>query len=119
MNLNEITNAAHSQLGGSTEFTWECWGTNAQYIEIVNQDEQIGSCVFDRVSGVVFAVELFDTIDQMAWRWLDPAFEEAFRYEAKVREQDVNTAWDHVQFQDITDTQILLLLDKMTNDLAR
>lgn len=116
MNLSELAAAAHSKWGGSTEFVWDCWGANAQYLEIRSPDELIGSCVFDRESGLVYAVELFDTQDRVAWRWLDPVFRSAWVKEAKIRSVDTRFAWDNVAFQEISETQILIILDRMSCD---
>ena len=118
VNLNEVVNAAHGHLGGSAEFTWQCWGTNAQYIELTQAGEQIGSCVFDRVSGAVYAVELFDTLDRQAWRWVDPRGIEPWQVEARMNNVDLITAWDSVKFQDVSDAQALVILDRMTRDPA-
>lgn len=116
MNLNEVVNAAHSKLGGSAPFTWQCWGTNAQYLELVNRGQQIGSCVFDRDSGAVYAVEIFDQADRMAWRWVDPRSYDDWILEAKANNVDLTYAWEDVKFQELTDLQTLVLLDRMTDD---
>lgn len=58
---------------------WQCWGPEAQYIDWGGEDNHVASAVIDRVTAVVYCLELFT--GEACLRYLEPEFEQDFRQE--------------------------------------
>lgn len=80
---------------------WECFGTDARYLDSEHPDEFQASIIFGGPDRTVFICELFDYVNNRAYRWVNPDYQEAHDKEAKKRKVDVEVAWEGVNFNEI------------------
>lgn len=110
MNLQEVYQAAHGQALGKSPFTWTCWGRDCWYVAFGTPTRLWAACVADKTTARVWALELFDTEENIAWRWIDPEGWEAWQQECTARGIAIDQAWEGVAFQDLPDASLALLI---------
>lgn len=113
----EVISAANGRVKGAADYTWECFGDNARYLDIGNDETgQQASVIFDTDDGTVYAMEIFLPKGAAAFRWLDDRYADLFFKECSEKNVDSMTAFDNVKFQNITNTEALMVLDEITKD---
>lgn len=88
--LNNILQLIEFKITGGTEFLWNCFGTNARYLDSDNSEYSI-SCIFDSVTQEVYKIQFYvnnskDLMDNCFW--LNPAYRQNFLDESESRNVD-------------------------------
>ena len=111
MKLLDVLQAAKGRVVGGSEFQWKCW-PDAQYMDLSDIDgKEIAGCVFSRKNHDVYEVECHVYEDELAYRWIDPAWRKASKDEAAERGVDSKNAYDDVPFIKVKhEDEILKLL---------
>lgn len=117
MKLNKFLEAADGQITGGTEYQWKCYGPDARYMDISNIDnDEIGSCVFDSKTKKVYEVTADVYDDNVAYRWIDPKYEDAYLTECAERNIIPESAYDYTNYTKITSSsEILELVHKIVH----
>lgn len=99
--VQNFTEAINFEITGGSEYMWECFGPDARYLDSEHPNEFQASIVFGGPERTVFICELFDYVNNRAYRWTNPDYREAHEKEAKKRKVDIKKALDNVDFADI------------------
>ena len=75
--LKDYLEAIDFKITGGSEYSWDCFGHNARYLDSAD-NEGLGnysiSAIFDSVDQTVYAVELWDYVNDREYRWINPMF---------------------------------------------
>ena len=114
--LESFLKAINYRISAGSEFLWKCFGPNARYLDSEN-DNFTTYAIFDHETQHVYEVAISSTYDgEIAYRWIDLDFIEAYKEESKNRNIDwmrmsEETTWATTDcFDDI--------IDKVTKILA-
>lgn len=117
MNLMEVVSAANGRVKGAADYTWDCFGDTARYLDIGDEETgQQASVIFDTDDGTVYAVEIFLPQASAAFRWIDDRYADLFIKECMMNNVDHTVAFENVKFQDISSTEALVVLDELTRN---
>lgn len=106
MLLKQYLEAIDYKITGGSDYTWNCFGPNARYLDS-NQDEFGAdsrysiSAVFDSRSQDIYVIELWDYLTDREYRWLNSEFAQAHNAECLEREIDPRESLDGRKFIDI------------------
>ena len=116
MKLKKFLKAANGRICGGTEYQWDCF-PNGQYTDVSDLDgNEIGGCIYNRLSMKVYQVEVHVYDDEVSYRWTNPEWEQAYEDEASKRNVDPINAYDHVNYTIIDDEdEILHLLSEVVH----
>lgn len=99
MNLLDVITACQARITGGTEYQWQCYGSNARYMDFADQDgTECISVVMDAVTQLVYEVQLHVPGYDQAFIWRNPAYEASHRAEALHRKIDPDVAYDNVKY---------------------
>lgn len=113
----EVVSAANGRVKGAAEYTWDCFGDTARYLDIGNDETgQQAAVIFDTDDGTVYAMEIFLPNENVAFRWIDERYTDLFVKECTTRDINPNLAFGSVGFQEISETEALMVLDELTKD---
>jgi len=108
MTLHEIMIAASSRVCGGTEYQWQCYGSDARYIDFADTDGlEFSSVVFDTKTQTVYELAVNVPGYRQAFIWRHPDFEKAHLSECQARSIEPNVAWDDVMYEVVDDKTIL------------
>ena len=117
MNLLEVLASANGQVKGATDYVWDCFGPDAMYLDIGNDDlGHIASVIFDSDDGTVYAFEMFLPQQRRAWRWLDERYQDLFLEACQNNGVNPRIAFDNVPFELTTPAELLAMLNELTAD---
>jgi len=117
MNLLEVLASANGQVKGATDYVWDCFGPDAMYLDIGNDDlGHIASVIFDSDDGTVYAFEMFLPQQRRAWRWLDERYQDLFLEACQNNGVNPRVAFDNVPFELTTPAELLAMLNELTAD---
>jgi hypothetical protein len=86
------------------KFWWDCYGKDSySYSSDIHDSILSLSCVFDRMTGTVYEIEIFDIKSDKAYIWINDNYIDAFKQEALKRGVDASIAYDNVRFTSIGD----------------
>lgn len=109
MKLNDIITAAGARVSGGSEYMWECYGPDANYIEFRDTDGQpYAHAIYDTKNYIVYEAHIEVPGQNQAFRWLNPITKHVYYTEAERRGIDPNSAWDDVGYIHV-DTEELML----------
>lgn len=116
MKLKKFLKAANGRICGGTEYQWDCF-PNGQYTDVSDLDgNEVGGCIYNRLTMKVYQVEVHVYDDQVSYRWTHPEWEQAYYDEANRRNVDGDNAYDDVQYNLIDDEdEILHLLTEVVH----
>ncbi len=112
MNIHEVLAAGQNKIQGGCPYLWACFGGSAHYV-LLGPGEgspRHAAVVFDRDSGIVYALELFDETMGRAWHWVNTLWIEPYLLECNERGVDPDEAYDHVRFEWVDNPQVALAL---------
>ena len=110
MNIHEVLAAGQNQIQGGSPYLWACFGQSAHLVLLGQAQGRNATAVFDRDSGTVFAVELFDQDQNRAWHWIDQLWIEPYLAECAERAVDPDEAYDDVLFEWLDNPQLVLAM---------
>lgn len=117
MNLMEVVSAANGRVKGAADYTWECFGDTARYLDIGNDETgQQASVIFDTDDGTVYAMEIFLPDNDAAFRWVDDRYLDLFVKECLNNDVDPEIAFGQTKFQMISEIEALMVLDELTKN---
>lgn len=100
MNLKDLCETFDFKITGGSEYTWDCYGPNARYLDF-NNDKADCSVIFDSVTQVVYQTEIWIKDNNRTYRWINNEFQINLLNEAKARGVDNTIAFDNVKFVDL------------------
>lgn len=106
--IKEFLEAIEYKITEGSNYGWNCYGPNARYLDCYKEDHYSISALFDSKDQFVYAIELWDYINNREYRWQHPDYKEAFLAEAKERKIDPKESLDHSKFIDLDVTGDIL-----------
>ena len=98
--IEEFLQTVGHRISGGSEYQWECFGTEARYLDSEFRDRYSASIVFDAQTQVVYEATVCDYAANRAYRWLNPDFKSA--HDTEVQSRGVqDQAWDTVGYTDL------------------
>ena len=99
MNLSNTNLAFNHKVTGGSEYQWECY-PDARYLDYESEYAH-GSVIFNTETQEIYCAEVNDKADKFRYRWMDPAYIEAYHNECKEKNVDPNLAWDDIKWTDL------------------
>jgi hypothetical protein len=105
MELKKIIEVFGYKIADGSEFTWQCYGSNARYLDFESEYAH-GSVIFDAKTQVVYEAEISakeDGDDNLPgpYRYFNPEFKSAYILECGERGVNPISAWDDVKWIDL------------------
>jgi hypothetical protein len=102
MELGKFIEAFGHRISGGSEFTWQCYGPDARYLDFESEYAH-GSVIFDAKTQGVYEAEVSakeDGDDNLPgpYRYFNPDFKSAYLRECNERGIDPDHAWDDVKW---------------------
>lgn len=102
MNLLEIINACQARITGGSEYQWQCYGSNARYMDFSDQDgTECVSVVMDAQTQKVYELNMYVPGYDQAFVWRHPDHVGSYLAECTVRGIVPNVAWDSVKYIEV------------------
>lgn len=105
MHVNQFLTAVQYRITEGSEFLWDCYGTEAWYL-----DCGMFSSIIDRHTGLIYELTVNDHEEGVNLRWIDPEFLEAYVNEAKSRGHEPWQAYDDVLYTQVKDGQEMIAI---------
>ena len=103
MTLMQIITATEARISGGSTFLWDCYGTDARFLDFSDRDgTECASTIFDSKTHVVYELSMHVPGYAQAFSWRNPDYEAAYLAECKRRDLEPNVAWDDVKYQPLT-----------------
>ena len=105
MQLSEINNIFQHKITSGGEYLWNCY-PSPWTIDYTSKYAH-GTVIFDTVTQRVYevnvspAADAYGATEPKPYRYIDPAYREAYTLEAKKRNVDPSEAWDDVKWVDL------------------
>jgi hypothetical protein len=109
MKIIDVVNACQGRICGGTEYMWECYGSNARYLDFSDADgtENVASAVFDTVTQEVYQLDMYVPGYNQMFVWRDPRTESMYLAECERRKIGPNDAWDGLQYVPVDEATAL------------
>lgn len=99
--IPEFLEIVNYRITGGSEYGWQCFGSNARWLDCEVEGEYSASIVFDSQTQQVYVAEISDYRNDRCYRLIDSAYADAMSAEAKQRGTDNTQAWDDVKWIDL------------------
>lgn len=103
--LKDFLEAVDYKITGGSEFQWECFGSNARYLDANDGDGSDShysiNAIFDSVDQTVYVVEAWDYLTNREYRWFNPDYKFGYDDEASGRDVDPNESLDGRHYIDL------------------
>jgi hypothetical protein len=100
MHLSKVNEALDHTIVGGSEHQWLCWD-NARFLDYESDYAHV-SVVFNTKTQEVYVAEVNDKLDEVnPYRWMNPAYKQAYIDEANKRKIDPDLAWDNKKWYDL------------------
>ena len=110
--LEQFTLAGGYAISEGAAFLYTCFGPRARFLNLETPNEASDiSCVFDTQTLRVF--EITFSVNDRAYRWIDPEFTAAYQQECKAHQANFFQAYDDVDYIDCEVAEDLL--EKITS----
>lgn len=97
--FQQLVEAAQFQISGGSEYLWRSFGQKARWLDFESKQFKVEmSLVFDAENQEVYQAALY--LDDIAFRWNNPVFVEAYKKEAYQRNVDPRAASEDTHFSD-------------------
>ena len=106
MQLSEVNEVFQHKITGGGDYGWSCYGFDTWSIDYSSKYAH-GYVVFDVGTGTVREVSVTPSVDELfdksikPYRYIDPAYRDAYDSEAKSRNVAPDEAWDDVKWIDL------------------
>jgi hypothetical protein len=118
--MKEFLEAINYQITGGSDYSWDCFGKNARYLDSNDSEGANGTysitAVFDSKTQHVYCVEAWDYITDREYRWIDPEFKKAHDKNAKRMSVIADESMDGRKYIDLDVTTDIL--EKITAMVA-
>lgn len=109
MKLNDVIVAAGARISGGDPYMWDCYGSNATYIEFRDTDGQgYAHAIYDTKTYIVYEIHIEVPGTDQAFRWLNPITKSLYYTEAERRNVNPNNAWDEVGYTHVDTDELIL-----------
>jgi hypothetical protein len=109
MTLNDVINAAGARISGGDPYMWQCYGSNANYIEFRDTNGAgYAHAIYDTKNYIVYEIHIEVPNTEQCFRWLNPITKHAYYSEAEKRGIDPNNAWDEVGYTHVDTDELIL-----------
>lgn len=119
LTLRDFMEVVNYRITEGDRYGWTCYGPNAYTMDSWNGDHDGHSLsvVFDTATQTVYEMSACDYKRSRAYRWIHPAYRNAYNNEAKNHNAEMNQAWDDINFVDLEVVDDLLeKSDAIVND---
>ena len=100
MFLKDVNEALDHKIVGGSEYQWNCY-PEARFMDYESPHAHVG-VLFSTDTQVIYCAEINDKENKYKpYRWLNPAFKDAYIEEATERGVDPNNAWDNTVWCDL------------------
>jgi len=108
--LRDFMEVTDYKITEGSDFLWDCYGPSVHRLDSWNQDQEghTVNIVFDTTTQEVYEMGVCDYKNERAYRWMNPAYIEAYQDEAENKSVLANQAWDEVNFIDLDVAEDLL-----------
>jgi hypothetical protein len=101
MHLGEINKALTHRITGGSEYSWQCYGSNARYLDY-ESDHAHATVLFDSQTQMVYEASVNAKDEKLTpYRWLNPEYKDAYYAESADKKIDPNNAWDDTNWCDL------------------
>jgi len=101
MHLGEINKALDHRITGGSEYSWQCYGSNARYLDY-ESDHAHATVLFDSQTQMVYEASVNAKDEKLTpYRWLNPEYKDAYYAESADKKIDPNNAWDDTNWCDL------------------
>lgn len=100
MKLSKVNDALNHKITGGSEYQWNCY-PDGRYLDY-ESDFANASVIYNPATQEIYQAEISHKDEAIKpYRWLNPAFKDAYYSEAKERNCDPNQAWDDTKWVDL------------------
>lgn len=100
-NLQKFLTATEFKITGGSEYCWNCFGTNARYLDSDREDRYSVGTIFDSKDQTVYVMEAWDYVNDRVYRWINPDYRQKYIDEHKERNVDFYETIDNSKFIDL------------------
>lgn len=108
MTLSDFFNSVDYKVSGGGRFCWDCFGQLAHTIDATGNLGADASVTFDTGTHMVYTVEVWDSVNDREYRWVNPAFVSVYKNESIRRSVDYTSSIDDRKYIDIEVEQDML-----------
>ncbi len=110
--LEDYVKAIGYRITGGSDYGWSCFGDNARYLDCTHREDSDGDysihAIFDPETQVVYALEAWDYIRDIEYRWVNPEYRQAFEDESNTRGIDPDESLDGKKYSDLEVSEDIL-----------
>lgn len=99
--LKDFFEAIEYRISEGYEYQWKCFGENVYSLDSSKLNEYSVSVVFDREDKTVYSLEAWDYTNDNCYRWINPAYLDAYKEDCKSHNVKFENAFDDVDFIDL------------------
>lgn len=99
--LQQYLEAIDYRITESADYTWQCYGHNAAYLDGFVSECWSASAVFDRKTQTVYEAQICDYRNNRCYRLINPEYRAAHASECQQRDVGYSFAWDNVKWCDL------------------
>jgi len=103
--LKDYLEAIQYKISAGSEYCWKCYGENARYLDCHEKEGHGGAysihAIYDSVDQTVYAIELWDYINDREYRWINPAYVKAHMKACAKHDVDVYESMDGRNYIDL------------------
>jgi hypothetical protein len=110
--IKSFVQAIGFKLGEGYEYQWACHGPNAYGLGWEGKSATAG-IVYDTKSGVVYSMEVWDTLNDKIYRWISPDHVKGVKNEYGERGLNFRVAIDKTKYEDVSPAKALSALKKL------
>ena len=106
--LKEYLDLIDYKITGGTEYAWHSFGENARFLDCdlnSNASNAETSIIFDSRNQTVYMAELYDYVNDVAYRLINPEYIDAYKKEAEEKNSDIVFVFDDVRWVDCVDKE--------------
>lgn len=103
MKLKDFFEMTGNRITEGSDYIWNCYGDGVYRLSYWDGDDEgvAAECVYDLKTSDVREATAMDYYKEIAYRWIDPEYCDAYKNEARKRQVGDNNAWDGVDFIDL------------------
>lgn len=105
MKVIDFLEAVSFELTHGSQFMWDCYGSNAWFLE-----SNESSAIIDTKSGIVYEVVVYEKETDNCFKWINADYMQAYTAESEERGYRPWHAYDEVDYQPVSESQVIDLI---------
>lgn len=101
ISMQDYMEAIQYKITGGSEYQWQCFGSNARYLDCESHDYFTVNIVYDTVTQEVYSMEVWDYQADRTYRWINPDYLEAYKQDCENHNVDFRNAFDDQNYIDL------------------